>query len=69
MVVILVSFLWNYDNSTLKLHQGKRSYLDERWLFYFQIQVGSVPGASEASKKSIKIHHEYEQYKAINKVI
>ena len=27
MVVILLSFLWNYDNLTLKLHQEKRRYL------------------------------------------
>ena len=29
MVVILLSFLCNYDNLTLKLHQEKRSYPDE----------------------------------------
>ena len=29
MVVILLSFLCNYDNFTLKLHQEKRSYSDE----------------------------------------
>ena len=28
-VVILLSFLCNYDNLTLKLHQEKRSYPDE----------------------------------------
>ena len=27
MVVLLLSFLCNYDNFTLKLHQEKRSYL------------------------------------------
>ena len=32
MVVTLLSFLSNYDNLTLKLHQKKRSHLDERWL-------------------------------------
>ena len=63
MVVILLSFLYNYDNLTLKLHQGKRSYSDERWLFIGRFKVGSVPGKSVAlvtSKKSIKIHHEYD---------
>ena len=29
MIVILLSFLCNYDNLTLKLHQEKRSYPDE----------------------------------------
>ena len=29
MEVILLSFLCNYDNLTLKLHQEKRSYPDE----------------------------------------
>ena len=61
MVVILLSFLCNYDNLTLKLHQEKRSYPDERWLFIGRFKVESVPGMSvalEASKKSIKIHHE-----------
>ena len=54
MVVILLSFLCNYDNLTLKLHQGKRSYSDEEWLFIGRFKVGSVPGMSvalEASKK------------------
>ena len=63
MVVILLSFLCNYDNLTLKLHQEKRSYPDERWLFIGRFKVGSVPGMSVAlvaSKKSIKIHHEYD---------
>ena len=63
IVVILLSFLCNYDNLTLKLHQEKRSYPDERWLFIGRFKVGSVPGMSvalEASKKSIKIHHEYD---------
>ena len=38
MVVILLSFLCNYDNLTLKLHHGKCSYPDKRCLFYWQIQ-------------------------------
>ena len=56
MEVILLSFLCNYDNLTLKLHQEKCSYPDERWLFIGRFKVGSVPGMSvtlEASKKSI----------------
>ena len=63
MVVTLLSFLYNYGNLTLKLHQRKRSYLDEGWLFIDRFKVGSVPGISvalKASKKSIKIHHEYD---------
>ena len=54
MVVILLSFLCKYDNLTLKLHQGKRSYPDEGWLFIGRFKVGIVPGmnaALEASKK------------------
>ena len=63
MVVILLSFLCNYNNLTLKLHQEKCSYPDERWLFTGRFKVGSVPRKSlalAASKKSIKIHHEYD---------
>ena len=55
--VILLSFLCNYDNLTLKLHQTKRSYPHERWLFIDRFKVGSVPGMSvalEASKKVSK---------------
>ena len=61
--LVILSFLCNYDNLTLKLHQEKRSYPDERWLFIGRFKVGSVPGKSVAlvtSKKSIKIHHEYD---------
>ena len=60
MLVILLSFLGNYDNLTLKLYQEKHSYPDERWLFIGKFKVGSVPGMSvtlEVSKiisKSIK---------------
>ena len=57
MVVILLSFLFNYENLTLKLHQEKRNYLDERWLFIGRLKVGSVPGMSvalEAFKKVSK---------------
>ena len=46
MLVILLSFLGNYDNLTLKLSQEKRSYPDERWLFISKFKVGSVPGMS-----------------------
>ena len=48
---------------TLKFYQKKCSYPDEGWLFIGRFKVGSVPGISvalEASKKSIKIHHEYD---------
>ena len=61
MVVILLYFLCNYDNLTLKLYQEKRSYPDEGWLFTGRFKAGSVPGMSvalKASKKSIKTHHE-----------
>ena len=56
MVVILLSFLCNYDNLALKLYQEKHSNPDEGF------KVGSVPGMSvarEASKKSMKIHHSF----------
>ena len=55
MVVILLSFLCNYDNLTLKLHQEKRSYPDERWLFIGRFKVGSVPGKSVALVASKKV--------------
>ena len=48
IVVILLSFLCNYDNLTLKLDQERRSYPDERWLFIGRFKVGSVPGESVA---------------------
>ena len=43
-LVISLSFLFKYDNLSLKLHQEKRSYPDERWLFIGRFKVGSVPG-------------------------
>ena len=55
MLVISLSFLYNYDHLTLKLHQGKRSYPDEGWRFTGRFKVGSVPEISialAASKKS-----------------
>ena len=55
MVVILLSFLCNYDNLTLKLHQEKGSYPDERWLFIGRFKVGSVPGKSVALVASKKV--------------
>ena len=42
--LILLSFLYNYDKLKLKLHQGKRNYPDEGWLFIGRFKVGSVPG-------------------------
>ena len=63
MEVILLSLLFNYDNLILKLHQKKRSYLDEGWLFIGRFKPGSVPRMSvvlvASKKKSIKIH-EYD---------
>ena len=57
MVVILLYFLCDYGNLTLKLHQEKSSYPDEGWIFIGRFKVGSVPGmtvALEASKKVSK---------------
>ena len=68
MVVILMSFLCNYGNLTLKLHQEKRSYSDERWLFIVRFKVGSEPGmtvALEASKKVSKSIMGMIRWKAI----
>ena len=39
IVVILLSFLCNYDNLTLKLHQRKRCYPDERWLLIGRLKL------------------------------
>ena len=64
MVVILLSFLCNYDNLTLILHQEKRNYPEKGWIFIGRFKVGSVPkmsAALAASRKSIKIHHEYDK--------
>ena len=71
MAVILLFFLCNYDNLTLKLHQEKRSYPDEEWLFIGRFNIGSVPGKSAvlvASKKSIKINHEYDIKRPLSKL-
>ena len=66
MVVILFSFLCNYDNLTRK----KRSYPDEGWIFIGRFKVGSVPGGSvalEASKKVSKsITHSWSPRKLRN---
>ena len=70
MAVILLFFLCNYDNLTLKLHQEKRSYPDEEWLFIGRFNIGRVPGKSAAlvaSKKSIKINHEYDIKRPLSK--
>ena len=56
-VVILLSFLNNYDNLPLKLHQGKPCWPDEGWIFIGRFKVGSVAGmivAREESKKKKK---------------
>ena len=55
MVGILLSFLCNYNNLTLKLHQGKRSYPVEGWLIIGRFKVGSVQGISAALKASKKV--------------
>ena len=55
MVVVLLSFLCNYDNLRLKLHHKKGSYPDERWLFIGRFKVGSVPGKSVALAASKKV--------------
>ena len=48
IVVILLSFLCNYDNLSLKLYQEKPSYPDETWLFIGKFKIGPVPGKSVA---------------------
>ena len=55
MVVILLSFVCNYDNLTLKLYQEKRSYPDEGWLYIDRFKVGSEPGISVAPVASKKV--------------
>ena len=45
--LVILSFLCNYDNLTLILHQEKCSYPNnERWLFIGRFKAGSVPGKS-----------------------
>ena len=47
----------------VSLHQEKYSYPDKGWISIGRFKVGSVPGMSvalEASKKSIKFHHDYD---------
>ena len=70
MVVILLSFLCNYDNLTLKLHQENCWYPDERWLFIGIFKVANVPGMSVALEASKKYQTPSREWcKAINKVI
>ena len=72
MVVILLSFLCNHDNLTLKLYQAKCSYHDEGWLFFGRYKSGSVPGMSVVLKHLKKVSKSIMsmvQDKAINKVI
>ena len=73
MVVILLPFLYSYDNLTLKLHQKKRSYPDERWLFIGRFKAGSVLGRGvfllAASKKVSKSIHPNKVIIAINSPI
>ena len=57
MLIILLYFLFNYDNLTIKLHQGKRSNTDEGLSFTGRFKDRSVLGMSvalEASKKVSK---------------
>ena len=54
MVVILLYFLCNYDNLTLKWYQEKSSYPDEEWIFIGRFKVGSVSGMSVALEASRK---------------
>ena len=65
MVVILLSFLCNYDNLTLKLHKEKRSYSDEGWIFIGRCKVGSVPGMS-VPLEAKSITHSWWPTKLIN---
>ena len=71
MVVILLPFLCNYDNLTIKLHQEKHSYPDEAWIFIGRFKAGSVPGMSVALEASNKKYQNpsWVWCKAINKVI
>ena len=41
--------------SLIKLHQEKRSYPNERWLFIGRFKVGSVPGKSVVLVTSKKV--------------
>ena len=65
MVVILLSFLCNCDNLTLKLHKEKRSYSDEGWIFIGRCKVGSVPGMS-VPLEAKSITHSWWPTKLIN---
>ena len=65
MVIILLSFLCNYDKLTLKLPQEKRSYPDEGWIFIGRFKVGSVPGMSVA-REAKSITHSWSPRKLIN---
>ena len=55
LVVILLSFLCNYENLTLKLHQEKRSHPNEKWLFIGRFKIGSVSGKSVVLVTSKKV--------------
>ena len=55
MVVILLSFLCNYDNLTLKLNHEKRSYLDERWFLIVLGKSVALVASKEVSKSIISM--------------
>ena len=55
LVVTLLSFLCNYDTLILKLHQRKRRYPDEGWVFIGRFKVGSVQGMTVTNKTPKKV--------------
>ena len=68
IVVILLSFLCNYDNLTLKLHQRKRCYPDKGWLFIGRFKKFEVCQEWALLLKHLK-NPSWVWCEAINKVI
>ena len=65
MVVISLFFLCDYDNLTLKLHQEKRSYPEEGWIFIGRFKVGSAP-RMRVAREAKSITHSWSPRKLID---
>ena len=56
MGLILLLLLCYHDNLILKLHQKKKNFLDEGWLFIGSCKVGNVPGMINKEVLALFIH-------------
>ena len=65
MVLILLFFVFPFDNLILELHQKKNFYLHEGWLFKHKFKLESVPGMISKEVLAqfiINLHNELKSY-------